>query len=284
MPFIDLHTHTVASDGTFTPEQLVAKAAEVGLRAVAVTDHDTVEGVAIAQSAGIEKGVEVVSGIEFSVDFDGGSMHLLGYGFDPTYPPLLEVTHTVNNARNIRNAQMVVKLQKLSYHIELEDVSKFSREGTMGRAHIARALIEKGYFKIIEEAFADLLNKDGAAYVDRYRLHIKEACDLLHRAGGIAVWAHPGVHGTAIRSLIEDSLPGWVKDGLDGLESDYSQHKRGFANKLRKTARDNGLIYTGGSDFHGDIKPNIQLGIGCGNKQIDDHILEMVYERIQHYR
>ncbi len=277
MTKIDLHTHSSASDGTLSPRSLVKLAAESGLTAIGLTDHDTVDGMDEALQAGREFGVEIIPGIEFSVNWEEGSMHLLGYYIDQYHISLTEALHTCKLSRENRNEKIIARLNELGYSIKLEDVLKLSPDGTCGRAHIANALIRSGYFKSVKEAFDKLLDYRAAAYIDRYRLQLEEAIQIIHDAGGVAVWAHPGNHYKINRML--ELLPTWVDFGLDGLESDYSDHSINLRDDLRKQALQHGLIYTGGSDFHGLNKPENSLGRGPEGSEIDVNCLRMLKER-----
>ena len=274
MGLIDLHTHTTASDGSLTPNELVRSAERTGLVAVAVTDHDTIGGVDEALAAGLKFGIRVVPGIELSVNYDnnGGSFHLLAYGMDHHDEPLQSAVSELRRSRDGRNERIIDRLTELGYQIRLEDVLRWSGGGTVGRGHIARALLEADYVVSIDDAFRRLLQKGGPAYVDRYRLNLQDACRLVHNAGGLTVWAHPGLHGGRLERMLE-KLPLWVKWGLDGIESDYSQHSIELRDRIRRITERYGLIYTGGSDFHGELKLDIHLGDGPEGQPIDENIL-----------
>ena len=266
---IDLHTHSSASDGTLSPRSLVKLAAETGLRAISLTDHDTIDGIDDALQAGMDFGVEIIPGVEISVNWEEGSMHLLGYYIDHLHDSMTDALQTCKLSRDNRNEKILSRLNELGYNIKLEDVLKISPDGTCGRAHIARLLIESGRFETIGQVFDKLLNRGAAAYMERYRLQLKEAIQVIHDAGGIAVWAHPGNHSRLNRML--ELLPKWGDFGLDGLESDYADHSIDLRDDLRKQALQYGLIYTGGSDFHGSIKPENSLGNGPEGGEIDEN-------------
>lgn len=288
MKHVDLHTHSKSSDGMLTPRELVFEAKRIGLHAISLTDHDTVDGLDEALTASEECGIHFIPGVELSVDHEKGSLHLLGYGINHKDPILVSTLRQLSDSRENRNIKIVAKLGQLGYPITYESVKKHSKEGTLGRGHIALALIEAGYVSSVEEAFGRLLTKDGPAYIDRYRLSIYDAIDMIHSVGGAAVWAHPGLHEERLPEMLEQ-LPDWVKGGLDGLETDYSQHSEKQCRELQRVAHRFGLICTGGSDFHGEIKPGINLGNGPGKSLISiDHFdqlnlrLEAIREEVVH--
>ncbi len=276
---IDLHTHTTASDGSLTPQQLISKAKLLGLTHIAVTDHDTINGLDEALEAGSQLGVEVIPGVELSVDFAGGSMHLLAYGLDHSSQHVCDTLDQLRNARNIRNDKIVKRLQELGYRIDIEDVLECSSGGTVGRGHIAKVLVNSEQVATFPEVFDNLIGKGAIAYVDRYRLEIGEACRMIHDANGISVWAHPGLHERKLEKLF-NLLPQWVEMGLDGIESDYNLHTIALRDQLRNIATQHGLIYTGGSDFHGSLKPDVILGDGPENQPVDPSIIQMIRERL----
>ncbi len=280
---IDLHTHTTASDGSLTPTQLLRLADNIGLSHIAITDHDTVDGLAEADEAAKHLKINFIPGTELSVDVEDDSIHLLGYGLDYNSKQLRTTLTRLRNSRDDRNLRIVGKLNRLGYSLNINDVIKVATGNSVGRGHIARALIESGQIETVQMAFDRLLDRSAPAYCDRFRLNIYEACDLIHNAGGIAVWAHPGLHGKKLNRLL-GLLPEWVNGGLDGIETDYSQHSISQRDLLREVARSHDLIYTGGSDFHGKLKPHIQLGDGPEKKPIEPSIIEMINRKLMRMR
>ncbi len=274
---IDLHTHTNASDGSLTPQELVRNAAESGITAIAIADHDTLAAIGEALAAGDEYNVHIIPAVEMSVDHEDGNLHMLGLGINHNKQSFIETLAKIANSRVERNLKIIEKLKQLNFPVEPEDVMKLSYHGTWGRAHIAQALVNIGYMHDTEEAFRKLLKKDGPAYVNRYRLFLREAVDLVHNAGGVAIWAHPGLHEN-LDELLE-RLPAWKEYGLDGVESDYRDHSLELRDRLRILAKEYDMIYTGGSDFHGEIKPENRLGDGAGGQPVDARCLEMLDER-----
>lgn len=278
---IDLHTHSNISDGLLSPWSLVRAAADEGLVAVSVVDHDTVEGTDEALRAGEEFDIELVPGVELSVDNEDGSMHLLGYYIDHCHSGLTRNLLDLKRFREDRNEKIIDRLNELGYRIRLEDVMKLSPEGTYGRAHIAGALVAAGFFRNVSTAFDKLLNRGGPAYIDRRRVRLEEAIELIHDAGGVAVWAHPGTHGEDRMEELLTRLSKWKEFGLDGVESDYCDHTIALRDRLRDLAREHGLIYTGGSDFHGSIKPDNLLGRGPEGSDIDEECLYELKRRVR---
>lgn len=279
MNLIDLHGHTTASDGSLSPTELIKLADSLSITHLAVTDHDTIDGLAEACEAADSLKISLIAGIELSVDVDDDSIHLLGYGIDFRSKLLKETLSKLRVSRNDRNSRIVQKLIGLGYAISMDDVDAITTGTAASRGHIAKALITNGEVESVQDAFDKLLSRGKPAYCDRYRLSMAEACSLVHSVGGIAVWAHPGLHEDKLDRLL-GQMPDWVKSGLDGIETDYSQHSVEMRDYLRSVAELHGLIYTGGSDFHGKLKPSVQLGDGPEKEPIDPSILEMIRERV----
>ncbi len=255
MKFADLHLHTLFSDGTLNCEELVDLAAKAGLSAVAIVDHDTVAGIEFAQKAGLENNLEVLSGVELTAEQDGVEIHLLGYLFDHHYPPLLEKLELLRKNRVERIYKISEKLKKeMDVSLDPESVFNLSLKGTVGRLHIARAMVNAGIVKSTYEAFYKYIGDRCPGYVSGFKLTPAEAIKLIKDAGGVPVLAHP-------YTLRRDELiPEFVKMGLAGLEVYYSEHTQGMINFYRDLAKKYKLVSTGGSDFHGDTKPDVKLG------------------------
>jgi predicted metal-dependent phosphoesterase TrpH len=194
MDRIDLHTHSNCSDGSLSPRELVQLAKKRELRAIALTDHDTVAGVAEAVAAGKELGVEVVPGVEISAQYPPGTMHILGYCFSPSQPELLKALKKLQKARAARNPKIIERLQALGLEITTDEVLNLS-SGQVGRPHIAKALVNRGYVSSIDEAFSRYLKKGAVAYAEKFRFSPREAIGLIRGAGGLAVLAHPSTLG-----------------------------------------------------------------------------------------
>ncbi len=277
---IDLHAHTTASDGTCTPTELVQVAHQAGLKAVAVTDHDTVDGVAEAMAEGKRLGVEVVPAVEISIDYKGpkvngrsGWMHLLVYDLQLD-GPLARELRELQLWRAQRNDRIIAKLNELGLAITLEDVRAVSGGGQIGRPHFATAMLEKGYIKERQEAFDKYLAKGAPAYEDKRRLSIEDSLKKARAEGATPVLAHPFSLGLDEAGL-KQQLSQWKALGLQGVEVIYPEQDAAFRSELSRVAVELELIQTGGSDFHGDNKPTIQLGSGIdGNVQVPDGVLD----------
>lgn len=243
---IDLHSHTTASDGGLTPTELVRLAAERGIGTLGITDHDTTDGLAEAQRVARELGVRIVPGVEFGLDVRGTEVHMLGYFFDPQHPRLQEKLLVLRAGRLERGRRMVERLAEHEVHIPWERVQEIAAGGSVGRPHVAKALIEGGYVETIDEAFEKYLGRGKPGYVERTQLTPEECIALIHEAGGVASLAHP----TWIADL-EALLPSLVEAGLDGLETYYGNYSEETIAWLASLAEKYNLAPTGGSDFHG---------------------------------
>jgi hypothetical protein len=280
----DLHTHTTHSDGTFTPVQLVELAKASSISCISVTDHDTATGVGEAQSAGQRLGVEVISGIEVSAQFEPGTLHILGYFIDWRSKALLEKLEEVQEARRTRNPKIVEKLRALGFDISLEEVRKESGGEQVGRPHFARVLINKGYVKNFEEAFDKYLTKGAAAYVNKRRLSSREAIEMIIEAGGLAVLAHPKqMQLDSEPKKLEGEIERLKAEGLLGIEAYSSCQSKEEAAGYQRIAEKLKLFVTGGSDFHGTNHPDIQLGFaGDGvflNYEAVDRMKQILLDR-----
>ncbi len=243
----DLHTHTLASDGTCTPAENVRLAKEAGLHAVAITDHDTVAGIGEAMKASREYGVQVIPGVEISSVGIGQDIHVLGYFIPYEDEKFMAELAKLRDTRHKRNKMLVAKLNELGIPIDLEKVYR-RKEGTdknIGRPHIAEELMELGAVKSIEEAFEKYLGKGGLAYVNPPRISPQEAIRLIRQSGGVAVLAHPGLYGN------DDFVEELILHGLDGIEVWHPDNSEEQRQHYMRLADDYGLVMTGGSDFHG---------------------------------
>ncbi|MEX2206092.1 MAG: PHP domain-containing protein [Myxococcota bacterium] len=261
----DFHTHTVASDGSLTPTELVRAAAANGVTGFALTDHDTIDGIAEAQAEASRLGIELIPGIEISVNEQDGarSLHVLGLGLSPEHPLLRTRLGHARHERRTRAARMVARLQEAGVAIELADVEAIAAGGSVGRPHLARALVDLGVCRDADEAFVKYLRRGRPGYEPYAAFSAREAIELVHGAGGVAVLAHPPLSGGVdapggIEAFVERLLP----DGLDGLEIWHPGHKPGQIRRLRRLAREHDLLETGGSDFHGEDRPGIEIGRG----------------------
>lgn len=265
--FIDLHVHTTASDGAFTPPQVVKLAQTLGLAAIAITDHDTVAGNAEAYAEGLRDDVEVVPGVEISCDFTPTNVHMVGLFIDPTAPALAEALADVREHRQRRNPKILARLAELGMPIALEEVAARARGETIGRPHIAEVMVAKGYVADTAEAFDRFLANGKAAYVARRRIAAEEGIQLIHAAGGLAFIAHPGLLALPPR-VLEGMIFKLARAGLDGLEVYYTDHLPTDTAFMRRIAEEFDLLQTGGSDFHGPAKPGVELGRGRGDLRV----------------
>jgi len=268
MQLIDLHVHSNASDGTFAPAEVVRLAKEGGLKALALTDHDTIDGLAEAVAAGETYGVEVIPGVEVSARCPGGSMHVLGLGIDYTNGHLDERLAVLKRARIERNPQIIAKLNALGVKITLEQVEKISGRGQMGRPHIARALMEAGVVRSIQEAFDIFLRNDGKAYVPKFRFPPQEAIAMIRDVQGVPVLAHPFTLNLGSAFALKNTLTELKALGLAGIEAIYAEHSPEQEALYLRLARELGLLVTGGSDYHGDNKPELTLGKMRGQERL----------------
>ena len=255
MKYADLHLHTSFSDGAYSPEGLVNSAVKAGLAAIAVTDHDTVSGVALAIDAAKDRGVEVIPGIELSAEEGSQEVHILGYFIDYNNNGLLKRLGVLKQNRIERIYKIAEKLNGLGAPLEPEAVFKLAGGGTVGRLHIARALVSKGFVKNNPEAFQRYIGDRSPAYVLGFRFSAKDAIALIREVGGIPVLAHP-------YSMHKDELiPVFVDYGLMGLEVYYPEHSQSMINFYSKMAEKLGLLVAGGSDCHGDAKEEVKIGM-----------------------
>jgi predicted metal-dependent phosphoesterase TrpH len=272
--YIDLHIHTTESDGSLTPSQVVRYAKEKGLKAIAITDHDTIHGNEEAIKEGISAGVEVIPGVEISVDYSPGTMHMLGYFITTEDPILNEKLTLLQDSRADRNPKIIEKLNKLGLSLTYDEVVQVSGGGQVGRPHMAQILMKKGYTKSIKEAFDKYLGKGAPAYLDKFRLSAVEAITMITDAGGIPVLAHPFTLHLKSSDELDALLKKLVNQGLQGLEVYYSEHDERKTSSYRLLAKRYNLAITGGSDFHGKNMKGIDLGTGRGNLKIPYTVLE----------
>ena len=280
MNHIDLHTHSSYSDGSLSPRQLVQLAKKRGLRAIALTDHDTVAGVEEALEAGNELGVEVVPGVEISAQHPPGTMHILGYYINASNGRLLEALKKLQQARAARNPKIIERLQALGLEISTTEVLDLSA-GQVGRPHIARALVNKGYVSSIDQAFSLYLKKGAVAYVEKFRFPPKETIAAIREAGGIAVLAHPFTLGMERPEELFQLLVELREMGLEGVEVYYPDHSKEKAVLYEDVAKRLGLVCTGGSDFHGNFRDHSYLGNTLLGKGLDYKILQDLRARLQ---
>ncbi len=275
---IDLHAHSTESDGTYTPEALMGLAKKCGLSAVALTDHDSISGIAKAQSAAEQLGLELVPGIELSTDYHGMEIHILGYYIDTENQEFLKRLKEFVDNRDNRNEKMAALLQKEGFGITMDALYNENPDSVITRAHFAKFLVEHGFVKDRETVFREYLGDGCRCCVPREKITPYEAIRLIQTGGGLAFFAHP-----VLCHMEEGGLHGFTKSlaeaGLTGLEAIYSKNRPGDEGRFRKLAEEFGLLISGGSDFHGDNKPEIHLGNGMGNLSIPYGVLGQIKDK-----
>jgi len=266
---IDLHTHTTASDGTLSPEALIDLAADKGLQAIAITDHDTVGGIPAALERGKQRGVSVIAGVELGAQWEGaGQMHILGYYIDYKHPHLLERLSWLRARRRDRGEEIVKRLHAAGVMVTWDRVLQLAGAGSVGRPHVARALLEAGQVPSISEAFDRYLNPGTPGFLEKIQFTSSQAIELICSSGGTAVLAHPAtlkLRNEGLEACIEEL----ISEGLRGIEGYWSKHDKPEVSRYEELAAHFGLIMTGGSDFHGANKPTIELSAGL-NGQLDE--------------
>lgn len=278
MSGIDLHTHSTASDGTLSPSEVIRSAKDAGLEAVALTDHDTTGGLAEARDQATKLNMEFIPGCELSVVSPSGNMHILGYWIPPGPSKLCRSLEHLRQRRHDRNHLVMAKLNALGLEIRYEEVLAVSGGDAVGRPHIAQVMFAKGHVDSVDDAFRLYLGSNGKAYVPKEKLGPRQAIELLKSVDATVVLAHPfllGLQGPDLRGVIRQ-----LKDyGLDGLEAYYTQHRPDQTLTYLRIAKDLDLLVTGGSDFHGTVKPKIQLGTGYGDLFVPYSVLEAMKEQ-----
>ncbi len=278
---IDLHSHSTMSDGTDAPARVVALAAEAQVAALALTDHDTLDHLPEAHAAADRAGVRLVPGCEISCELGGrapGSMHLLVFFVDDHTGPLPEKLAELQRGRNERNVQIVSALNAHGIDVTMDELAAEAGPGSVGRPSLARILVRKGYVATIQEAFDRWLAKGAPAYFERPRLTPEESIELTHASGGVCSVAHPlslGLEGDALDGFIAELAVA----GLDGLECEYGAYEPAERAPLHALAARHDLVPTGGSDYHGDNKPGLCVGVGRGDLCVPDEYLDRLEAR-----
>jgi len=275
---IDLHTHSTFSDGTKSPSELVQLASVNGVTALALTDHDTMEGVSEALAASVRFDVEVMPGVEVSVVHKGLALHILGYCADPEEKELAVALATLQVARERRNGKIISKLQDLGIDTTLEELAEISGNGQTGRPHIAKLLMNHDVVRSMPQAFDQYLAKGARAYVGRFAYSAKEVIAFIRGAGGLAVLAHP-VQVDKTLCVLNSLLPQLRSYGLEGIETYYPSQKKKMQKRIKTFAKKYDLLLTGGSDYHGDIRPGTRLA-GGHNVYVPPVLLEKLKERL----
>jgi predicted metal-dependent phosphoesterase TrpH len=267
--WVDLHVHTSFSDGTLTPREVVREARAKGLSALAITDHDTLDGLEEAKRAGELFGIMVIPGVEISVDLgEGRSSHLLGYGLDGKWNSFGDFLGKMRLSRVERNRAILEKLRSLGLALDPKEITDEADEARIGRPHIAQAMVRKGYVRSVDEAFARYLARGAKAYIPRRRPSCTEAMEAIREAGGVPVLAHPHTVGIEGLAELEMCIGKLVREGLAGVEVLYPDAPFAIRKFLSDLCERWGLLKTGGSDFHGGLKPEVHLGFGRGDLRV----------------
>ena len=275
----DLHVHSTSSDGSTPPAELPALGVAARLSAMVLTDHDTVGGVAAFLDAARRAGIAAVSGVELSTRFEFAEIHLLGYGVDIEDKALLAGLSRIQSSRAERNARILARLADMGFPLDEAEVWSLAGDAdVVGRPHIAEAMRRRGYVADVREAFDRFIGDNGPAYVARERVESVEGIRLLRAAGGVVVWAHPriGFSSASFRKILDQLIPA----GLDGVEVYHTNHSDSKTADVRAAARERGLLQTGGSDYHGRYKPDVELGRGQGGLRVPNECWEKLLERI----
>jgi hypothetical protein len=270
---IDLHTHSTASDGTCTPESLVALALEAGLTALALTDHDTLAGIERAREAAAGTGLRLIAGVEIEIARETGEFHLLGLGFSQNRDGLEAALTRVRADRNERNLLMVARLRAAGFPVSMEELREIGGGEVISRAHFARLLVRKGIAGSIDAAFSRFIGKGKEFYESRACLALGAACALIRASGGLPIVAHPlslGLRGPALRQELSSAKAA----GAAGIEAWHPSHSLKDCRMLARLARALGMAVTGGSDFHGANIPQRRLGRTAGGREVPDELLE----------
>ncbi|MEL6822591.1 MAG: PHP domain-containing protein [Calditrichota bacterium] len=275
---IDLHMHSTYSDGSQSPEQLLLEAKELGLSAIALTDHDTIDGIPEFMELGEKYGIRTIPGVEISVDTklpNNGHMHILGLLIDPNSTELKNTLNYLMEQRNLRAEKIISKLNDLNVDVTMQELLDEAGEGAIGRPHVAKIMLRKGIVSSIQEAFDIYLAKGKPAYMDKMKLDENDAFKMIHDAGGLAILAHPHfMHYDTIDEAIERIMDLREK-GLDGFEVHYSAMPQEYTDRLLKLAEEHGFAISGGSDYHGTNKDTIKMGTGNNNDlAVQESILE----------
>lgn len=271
---VDLHVHSTASDGSETPSKVVELASEAGLTAVALTDHDTLEGVEEAREEADRRGIELIPGVELSCEWDRGGLHLVVLFLEPGPGPLQDRLASFRDSRDRRNRVVAERLAGLGLDISYEEVVHQAGGGSVGRPHFAEVLRRKGYVPDISSAFARYLGPGAPAYAGRRLLPPEEALDLARRSGAAPVIAHP--HTLGLDRAVEYTafFRRMAALGLAGVECYYSEYDPRMRRELARAVGAHGLLPSGGSDFHGQYKPGLRVGVGRGDLRVPDRVLE----------
>jgi predicted metal-dependent phosphoesterase TrpH len=279
MAIVDLHTHSNASDGELSPSELVEKARAVGLSALALTDHDTIDGIANARAAAELVHLEFIPGIEIEIDFEPGEFHLLGYCIDERCPALLDAVEHLGRMRRERNAAILERFKQAGISIDTACLETLSQESYIGRPHLADLLVKARYARSIQDAFDRFLGKGKPFYIKKSCLPLEEAISIIRTAHGVPVVAHPYSLFVS-KPMLGELFSRWKQMGILGIEAYHPTAKYGQCVILERMARERGMFVTAGSDFHGKARPECGLGKTAGAKPIDSRFRDELFSAI----
>ncbi|MCP4181567.1 MAG: PHP domain-containing protein [bacterium] len=276
MKYIDLHTHSTASDGTYTPSEIIEIAEKSKLSAVALTDHDTLNGLDEFIEYAKSSPVAAIPGIEIAANWNYKEIHILGYWISTSNNILNNLLLEVRKNRNLRNIKIIEKLNSNGLDISINEVKEIAKGESIGRPHIASVLVSKGYYKTLKDVFSTCLARGGTGYASRILPDPRTTIDAIHQAGGIAFWAHSMHRNKSLSKYknLKSDIIELTNMGLDGIEAYYAQYSYNQQIKLLKYAKELDLPVSGGSDFHGNNQPSIKMGIGIGNLKIPESVLD----------
>lgn len=278
---IDLHVHSTASDGTFSPEEIPFLAKQSNLSAIALTDHDTTDGLDAFHTAGKEAGIETISGIELSASWYHSAIHIVGLFIDPDSPDLKFYLKSVIDQRHKRNQKIVDKINSIGFDIKIDEWIEEAGNNVPGRPHLASLLVKKGFFPDIKTVFDELIGNRAPGFEPRVQPRPEEAISVIHKAGGVAIWAHPLAMRSASFSLLKKTgltLKGY---GLDGLETKYSHFTPEESANAKRFADSYKILESGGSDFHGENSPGVKLGTGLGSLNVSYDFLQKIKDHLK---
>ncbi len=281
MNCIDLHTHSTESDGSFTPQELIDLGVENELKAIALTDHDTMAGIPSFIQQAKYKNIIPVAGVEISVALKNKEIHIVGLFIDYKNQELIDLLCEIRKERNVRNVQIVEKLNNLGYEISMPEILKVAGGDSIGRPHFAKILLNKGYFNEPQEVFDEVLKRGQPGYSHRVLPSPEETIKIIHNAGGVAIWAHPVYRQKNARSFVRNTIKKLIKLGIDGMETYYSSFTADQHKMLMEIANEYNLLHSGGSDFHGSNQPHINLASCAGNFQVPFELYEKMIETIK---
>jgi 3',5'-nucleoside bisphosphate phosphatase len=281
---IDLHIHSTASDGTLSPREILTMARRLNLGAISITDHDTIDGTKQALAIGIPPSLKFLTGIEISANPPSsftfpGSFHILGYGININDPELNQTLVRLQEARKNRNPRIIELLNRMGFELTLNEIRKDSGECQLGRPHIAKQMVKKGFVQSVSGAFDNYLATGKPAYVEKYRVDCDRALEVIRNAGGLPVLAHPVL--LDIKDEVLEKLIVCLKErGLKGIEAYYPEQSPDLTARYTRIADRHGLLITGGTDFHGSIKPEIKMGSGRGNFSVPYELYEKLISNL----